>query len=126
MQTVCELYSFRKSAAAAGMTDDEIMALVSYLAGTPDAGDEIRGTGGCRKLRYAIAANNKGKSGGVRVITFFSGAHMPVFRLAAFGKSAKINLTKAECSSLKSVTEQIVNDHAAVMARRSSKAGATA
>jgi hypothetical protein len=38
------------------------------MAAKPDAGDEIRGTGGARKIRFA--AKGKGKSGGVRVITF--------------------------------------------------------
>ena len=36
------------------------------------AGDVIEGTGGARKLRFA--GKGKGKRGGFRVITFFSGA----------------------------------------------------
>ncbi|WP_246659373.1 hypothetical protein [Rhizobium sp. FY34] len=96
MQTVSELTSFRKSAIAAGMTDDEIAGLVNYLANHPEAGDEIQGTGGCRKLRFAVSANNKGKSGGARIITFYSGNRMPVFLIAAFAKSVKVSLSKAE------------------------------
>lgn len=124
MQTVSELQHFRKTAAAAGMNDDEITALVNYLARTPDAGQEIQGTGGCRKLRWAIEGNNKGKSGGARIITFFSGATMPVFLIAAFDKSSKVNLTKAERNSLKTVTEAITKEYSKRVT--SLKVGATA
>ena len=63
------------------MSEEDISALIDYLASNPDAGEELVGTGGCRKVRFAIAANNKGKSGGVRTITLFSGEGMPVFLL---------------------------------------------
>jgi hypothetical protein len=111
MQTICELHSFRKAAIASGMSDEDITDLVSYLARSPEAGEELQGTGGCRKLRFAIRGNNKGKSGGVRAITFFSGQTMPVFLVTVFGKSQKVNLTKAERNALKSITEQIVNTY---------------
>ncbi|MDH2092655.1 type II toxin-antitoxin system RelE/ParE family toxin [Rhizobium pusense] len=124
MQTVSELNSFRRSAVAAGMTDEEVSSLVTYLANHPDAGDEIKGTGGCRKLRYAISSNNKGKSGGVRVITFFTGENMPVFLIAAFAKSVKVSLTKAERNKLKTVTDEIVKEYSTRVTRL--KVGATA
>ncbi|WP_420959538.1 hypothetical protein [Brucella sp. IR073] len=54
------------------MSDEDIDALVAYLARNPMAGEEIQGAGGCRKVRFAISGNNKGKSGGVRTITFYS------------------------------------------------------
>lgn len=111
MQTVCELNSFRKAALASGMSEDDIADLVSHLSKHPDAGEELQGTGGCRKLRFAIRGNNKGRSGGVRVITFFTGSAMPVFLLTVFGKSQKVNLTKAERNGLKSITTQIVRTY---------------
>jgi hypothetical protein len=55
--------------------------------------------------------NNKGKSGGVRAITFFSGQTMPVFLVTVFGKSQKVNLSKAERNALKSITVQIVETY---------------
>lgn len=108
MQTVCELHSFRKAALASAMSDDDIVDLVNYLARNPDAGEELQGTGGCRKLRFAVRGNNKGKSGGVRVITFFTGNAMPLFLLTVFGKSQKVNLTQSERNGLKLITAQIV------------------
>ena len=82
MQTVVETPAFQKSAAQAGMSEKEITQLIDYLAANPDAGDEIKGTGGCRKVR--VAGRGKGKSGGYRVITLlFRGrdSAVPVLRL---------------------------------------------
>jgi hypothetical protein len=48
------------------LTPEEHEELTTYLSIYRDAGDEIPGTGGVRKLRFA--ARGKGKSGGVRII----------------------------------------------------------
>ncbi|MEC9246651.1 MAG: type II toxin-antitoxin system RelE/ParE family toxin [Pseudomonadota bacterium] len=111
MQTVAELNSFRRAAEDAGMSDDDIQDLIAYLANNPDAGDEIPGTGGCRKVRFRIRGNNKGKSGGVRTITLFSGDDLPVFMLTVFGKSQKVSLSKAERNGLKKISDQIVDEY---------------
>ena len=89
MQTVAELQVFRKAAVASGMSDEDIHRLIEYLGEHPDAGDEIQGTGGCRKVRFSIRGNNKGKSGGVRVITFFTGPEIPLFLLRYLPKAKK-------------------------------------
>ena len=122
MQAVCETHAFRRAAAGAGMSEDDIFALVSYLAENPTAGDVIAGTGGCRKLRWA--GRGKGKSGGYRTITFYSGAMMPVYLLTVFGKGEKANLSDAECNALRVLTKAIAAKHrdtVAAMARRKDK-----
>ena len=65
------------------MSEQDIEALVDHLSENPNAGDEMEGAGGCRKLRWAIRGNNKGKSGGVRTITLFSGENLPLFLITA-------------------------------------------
>jgi hypothetical protein len=50
------------------MTENEIASVVDYLADNPMAGDEMPGTGGCRKFRFA--APGRGKRGGYRIVTF--------------------------------------------------------
>jgi len=70
MHAVCETHAFRSAAARCGMTEDDVSALVDYLAGHPTAGDAIPGTGGCCKLRWV--GRGKGKSGGYRTITFYT------------------------------------------------------
>jgi hypothetical protein len=106
MHTVVQTSAFDRAAAEAGMSDDEVYALVSYLALNPLAGDEIAGTGGCRKLR--LAGRGKGKSGGYRIVTFYSGVEVPIFLLTAFSKGEKANLSKLECNALAELTKQLV------------------
>jgi len=113
LQTVAELHVFRKAAIASGMSDEDIQHLVEYLGNNPGAGDEIQGTGGCRKVRFSIRGNNKGKSGGVRVITFFTGPELPLFLITVFAKSQKVNLTQAERHQLKNMTGQIAAEYTA-------------
>lgn len=93
------------------MSDEDIEDFVDFIASNPEAGDEITGTGGCRKVRFSIRGNNKGKSGGVRTITFYTGEHLPIFLITVFGKSQKVNLTKAERNALSGMTKAIVEEH---------------
>jgi hypothetical protein len=119
MHAVCETHAFRRAAAKAGMSEDDVFVLVGYLAKNPAAGDVIAGSGGCRKLRWA--GRGKGKSGGYRTITFYSGAMMPVYLLTVFGKGEKANLSDAECNALRALTKAIAAEHqdtVAAMARR--------
>ena len=109
MQTVCETHAFRRAADEAGMTEDEIADLNDFLAEHPDAGDEIAGTGGCRKVR--VACRGKGKSGGYRTITFYSGTRLPVFLLTVFSKGERSNLTKGERNDLRVLTKALVAEY---------------
>ncbi len=48
--------------------NEGLLALQVYLQQQPDAGDLVRGSGGVRKLRWALPG--RGKSGGLRVIYY--------------------------------------------------------
>lgn len=109
MHTIVETPHYLKEAAKAGMSEDEQKAVVDFISQNPTAGDEIKGTGGCRKLRFA--REGSGKSGGYRVITFYTGHDIPVFLLAAFGKNQKANITPAERNILKGVTKLIADTY---------------
>ncbi|UOF79253.1 rele toxin of relE/relb toxin-antitoxin system [Caudoviricetes sp.] len=109
MQTVCELHWFRNHAQDAGLTEENIDDLVDYIAQNPMCGVEIAGTGGCRKLRFALS--NKGKRGGARVVTFYTGEDLPVFILTVFAKGERDNLTKAERNDLAVLTKEIVSEY---------------
>ncbi len=106
MHSVVETHAFARDAAAAGMSEAEIDDLISYLAANPTAGEELAGTGGCRKIR--VAGRSKGKSGGYRVVTFYSGANIPVILITAFSKGEKANLSKRERGALAELTKQLV------------------
>ncbi len=102
MQTVVETKPYLAAADAAEMTESERERVVMFLAGNPDAGDLIQGTGGCRKVR--VAKDGTGKSGGYRVISWFGGRDIPVFLLTVFAKGQKANLSDKECNALAKLT----------------------
>ena len=79
------------------------------LAAYPMAGDEIPGTGGARKLRFA--GREKGKSGGFRVVTFYSGRDVPVFLLAVFSKGDRVDLSQAERNALRHELKGLAADY---------------
>ena len=101
MQTVIETPSFLRDAQTAGLSDQERMEIVDFIAHNPMAGAEIRGTGGARKVRFA--GKGKGKSGGYRVITFYSGDDIPAFLLNVFAKNEKTDLSQAERNEFRDV-----------------------
>ena len=121
MHTVGEAEGFRAATYEAGMTDADIESIISFLAVTPDAGQVIPGTGGCRKLRWARAGG--GKRGGYRVVTFFTGPDIPVWLITAFAKNEKANLTKAERNALAGLTKGIAEAYRArvVSAKRANQ-----
>jgi hypothetical protein len=82
---------------------------VTWIAANPAAGKPIEGTGGARKVRFA--GKGKGKSGGYRVITFFTGADIPVFLLNVFAKNEKTDLAPKERRVLKSVLADMVETY---------------
>lgn len=114
MHTVARTHAFERAAAAAGMSEDEIESVVDYLAENPTAGIEMRGTGGCRKVR--VAGRGKGKRGGYRTITFYSGDVMPVFLLTVFGKGERDDLSTSERNELSKITKAIVTEYKARVA----------
>ena len=109
MQTVVETAAFLSDARSLALTDAERRAIVTWIATNPEAGDVIEGTGGARKVRFA--GKGKGKSGGYRVITFFSGADIPVFLLNIFAKNEKTDLAAKERRVLRSVLAGIAETY---------------
>jgi hypothetical protein len=105
LQTIVETPEFRRR--ARGLVGEiERDALIDHLAANPESGAVMPGTGGARKVRWA--ARGKGKSGGVRVITFYSGSQVPLFLLTVFGKGEKADLTAAERNELRKALGDLI------------------
>src|SRR2546428_4218520 len=111
MQVVVETSEFLRRAKECGVSDAERAEIVDFIAANPMAGDEISGTGGARKVRFA--RRGEGKSGGYRVITFYSGLDIPVFLLNIFAKNEKVNLTAKERNSLKAFLAEVAKAYKA-------------
>ena len=95
--TVVETNAFFRRAEKL-LSEEEHEELLFYLASHPGDGDEIPGTGGIRKLRFAVGG--RGKSGGVRAIYYYYDEENPLFALLLYGKNEQVNLTPEQKKDL--------------------------
>jgi mRNA-degrading endonuclease RelE of RelBE toxin-antitoxin system len=80
---------------AAALVDDEsLRSLQNLLLEKPDRGPVIAGTGGLRKLRFALPG--RGKRGGARVIYYWQNDRERIFLLLIYPKGAKEDLIAKE------------------------------
>jgi mRNA-degrading endonuclease RelE of RelBE toxin-antitoxin system len=93
------------------ITKESLEDLYSYLEKNPTKGSIISGTGGVRKLRWLTGKDNKGKSGGVRVLYHYSN-NILVLLITIYGKSEKENVTQAECNELKRLVPKLIAKYA--------------
>jgi hypothetical protein len=81
------------------LDEDELFALMEWLAGHPNAGKVMPGGGGLRKVRWA--AKGHGKRGGVRLIYFWWIADERILLLDIYAKGEQEDLSAAEVQKLK-------------------------
>lgn len=118
MHCVLETEDYAQTVKRLGLSDAEAHHIVQKISENPLIGDLIPGTGGARKWRIPCGTNNKGKSGGYRVVSYFAGDDLPVFLLDIFAKGEKINLSKAERNELKKILGGIAEDYRSSMRQR--------
>ncbi len=87
------------------LDDDTFQQLQEYLIRQHVVGDTIRNTGGCKKLRWNRPGT--GKRGGVRVIYYAVTAKGRLYLLTIYAKNVKDDMTDAEKSVLKRLTEHL-------------------
>jgi len=92
------------------MDEEERGALVDYLARNPLAGDLIPGTGGVRKLRWAL--EGRGKRGGARVVYYYHSDAMPIFALTAYSKNERTDISQANRNDFRRLTALLVERYA--------------
>jgi hypothetical protein len=106
--TVVETHEFLSKARKL-MSEEERSELVDYLAWHPEAGVVIPGSGGVRKLRWAL--EGRGKRGGARVIYFFHDMDMPLYVFTAYAKNERENLDQAEIHAMRKAVAILVEIH---------------
>lgn len=106
--TVVETTAFTRRAEKL-LSAEAKVALIDYLACNPEAGDEIEGTGGVRKVRFA--AYGRGKSGGVRVIYYYYTDALPLYALLVYAKNEQADLSPEQRKAAR-VFVQTVKDRA--------------
>ena len=91
------------------LTESERRDLVARLGANPEAGELVPGTGGVRKIRWAISG--RGKRGGARVIYYYHNLSIPLFALDIYAKNEKANLTEADKRSLRRLLPILVSQY---------------
>ena len=109
MQTVLLTPTFERQAQRAGLSEDELQAIVALIAEDPACGVVIPGAGGARKVRHA--GRGKGKSGGYRTIHFFGGEDVPIFLLALIDKGERADLTAKERNELATLLPRVAETY---------------
>jgi hypothetical protein len=110
---------YLQDAKDAGLSGEEMAAIIAIISSDPKAGDVMVGTGGARKLRFA--ADGTGKRGGVRTVHYFGGDDVPVFMLAVIKKGDRDNLSKAECNALRKELQGIAEAYRTLIKVRAAK-----
>ena len=96
---------FRKCWKAMGLSEDDLKKLEEILLENPQLGDVIEGTGGARKMRIQI--ENRGKSGGGRVIYVDVFEKEKLYFLLAYPKNVQDNLTPDQKKLVRRLIEAI-------------------
>ncbi len=85
------------------LNEESRRELESILVRDPERGVLLQGTGGFRKLR--IALEGRGKSGGARVIYFFSEWRGRIYMALVYPKSKRMSLSATQRRELRQLSK---------------------
>jgi hypothetical protein len=86
------------------LSDEEYRHLQMTLVLHPDLGAVIPGSGGLRKVRWAVSG--RGKRGGVRTIYYWAVLHDKILMLFMYTKNEQDNLTAEQLKVLRRIVEE--------------------
>lgn len=96
---------FQKTWRRLGLSDEELDELAEEVLANPYAGPVMPGTGGARKVRYALG--NRGKSAGARIIYVNFSEFGKVYFITVYSKHDKPNLSARERELLKTLIARL-------------------
>ena len=85
------------------LSDETYRSLQIIISNEPEKGKIIKGSKGLRKIRWIN--ENKGKSGGIRIIYYWSESKNIILMLYAYSKSVTNDLTQAQIKILSKIIE---------------------
>jgi hypothetical protein len=85
------------------LTDEDYRKLQIALVNRPHAGVVIPGSGGLRKVRWALSG--RGKRGGVRIIYYWAVEQQQLLMLFVFAKSERDDLSSEQLKILRTTVE---------------------
>ncbi len=97
--------TFLKAVKKLGATKEELEAVEMEIASDHTAGDVIMGTGGARKIRFAMGG--KGKSGGGRAIYVAMVEDDVAYMLMAYAKADREDLSAADKKAIKAFVDSL-------------------
>jgi len=114
-----EVPLFTKRWKEIGLSDSELYDLQLMLLKDPESGPVLEGTGGIRKVRFAL--ENKGKSGSVRVCYTDFAEYEVIYLITAFTKKEQENLSDEEKAVLKKLVKSLREQTAAMLEKENRK-----
>lgn len=96
---------FKRAIKKEKISSDDFEELKKELSINPEKGDVIKNSGGVRKIRMSI--DNKGKSGGARVIYFYFSIDEEIFLITVYKKGNKENVTDEDLKIFKKLVKMI-------------------
>ena len=109
-RTFIEVPLFTKRWKEIGLSDEDLLALQIMLLKNPESGPVMEGTGGIRKVRFAL--ENRGKSGSVRVCYTDFTEYEVTYLITAFTKNEQANLSDEEKNVLKKLVKALKDETA--------------
>jgi len=99
-QVVVEVDPFPRHSAAI-WDDREREEFIDFIARHCEAGDEIKQTGGLRKVRWS--RKGMGKRGGARVVYYYYNKSAPVYLLNVYAKAKQEDLSAEEKAAFRRI-----------------------
>ena len=91
-----------------GLSEEDLLELEIALCSDPKSGAVIQGTGGLRKLRWALPG--LGKRGSLRIVYVDFVVYEKIYLISAYTKNEKDNLSDAEKKTIKKMIQQLGNE----------------
>lgn len=93
------------------MTEEALQELIDALTLYPEKGVLIKGTSGIRKIRWRTGKDNKGKSGGIRVLYYYDKEVVIIILITLFKKSEKEDIDEKEKAQLKKIVLDLLRSY---------------